>query len=60
MKIDMTMTRATLTKIIGTVASAVIATSGLYLPDKYRPIAMATATLIIGWLHLPSPGMVRR
>lgn len=50
------MTKATLTKIIGTIATATIAGSATMLPEQYRPLALALAGLTLGWLHLPRPG----
>ena len=50
------MTSATLVKVLGTIASAVVASSAQFLPDEYRPVALAVSTLVLGWLHLPRPG----
>ena len=52
------MTSATITKIVGTIASAVVASSAEFIPQQWKPLALAAATLILGWLHLPRPGDV--
>jgi hypothetical protein len=50
------MTKATLTKFLGTVAAATAAGGASFLPEQYRPLALAVAGLALGWLHLPRPG----
>jgi hypothetical protein len=50
------MTKASLTKFIGTVAAATVAGGAAVLPEQYRPLALAVAGLVLGWLHLPRPG----
>lgn len=52
------MTKATIVRIIGSVASAVVASSALFLPQQYRAIALALATFALGALHVPRPGDV--
>lgn len=53
------MTKQTLTKVLGTVAATVIAGGATFLPETYRPLALALAGLALGWLHLPRPGDVK-
>ena len=50
------MTKASLIKIIGTIAGATVAGSAAFFPEQYRPLALAVAGLTLGWLHLPRPG----
>lgn len=53
------MTKATLTKILGTVLATIAGGSAPFIPSPYGPAAMALATLLLGWLHLPQPGTVK-
>lgn len=50
------MTKQRLTKVLGTVAATVTAGGATFLPEQYRPLALAVAGLVLGWLHLPRPG----
>ncbi len=50
------MNTQTLTKLIGTLAAAVVAGGAAFFPEMYRPLALAVAGLLLGWLHLPRPG----
>ena len=53
------MSKQRLTKVLGTVASVVAFGGAGFLPEQYRPLAMAVAGLVLGWLHLPRPGDVK-
>lgn len=53
------MTKATLTKLLGTVLATVAAGGAPFIPSPYGPAAMAFAALLIGWLHLPQPGTAK-
>jgi hypothetical protein len=50
------MTKQTLTKILGTTAATIVAGGAAFLPEQYRPLALAAAGLTLGWLHIPRPG----
>lgn len=50
------MTKQRLTKILGTIAATVTAGGASFFPEQYRPLALAVAGLVLGWLHLPRPG----
>lgn len=50
------MNKQTLTKLLGTLAAAVVAGGAAFFPEMYRPLALAVAGLLIGWLHVPRPG----
>lgn len=53
------MTKASLIKITGTVAAVVAGGGAAFLPEQWRPVAVAVAALLLGWLHLPQPGTVK-
>lgn len=53
------MTKATLIKLVGTIASATVAGGAMFLPEPYRPLALALAGLALGALHIPRPGDVK-
>ncbi len=50
------MTSQTIVKLVGTLAAAVVAGGAAFFPETYRPLALAVAGLLLGWLHLPRPG----
>ncbi len=50
------MKSQTLVKLLGTLAAAVVAGGAALFPEMYRPLALAVAGLLLGWLHLPRPG----
>jgi hypothetical protein len=55
------MTKATLTKTIGTVLSILLSGAAVYFHNNL-PVASLLAivsTNIVSWLHLPTPGTVR-
>ena len=37
-------------------AAAVVGGGAGYFPEQWRPLALAIAGLLIGWLHFPRPG----
>ena len=45
-----------LVKTIGTVLAFLAGSGSAIVPEKYRPITIGVATLLLGWLHLPQPG----
>lgn len=53
------MTKATLTKILGTALATIAAGGAPFIPVPYGAAAAAFAALLIGWLHLPQPGAVK-
>lgn len=53
------MKKVNLTKFIGTIAAATVAGGAAALPEQYRPLALAIAGLVLGWLHIPRPGDVK-
>lgn len=53
------MTKQSLIKVLGTVAATVVAGGAAFLPEQYRPLALALAGLALGWLHVPRPGDVK-
>ncbi len=50
------MNKQTIIKWMGTLAAAVVAGGAAFFPEEYRPLALAVAGLLLGWLHLPRPG----
>lgn len=50
------MTKQRLTKVLGTIAATVVAGGATFIPEQYRPLALAVAGMVLGWLHLPRPG----
>lgn len=50
------MAKVNIVKLIGTIASATLAGGAVVLPEQYRPLALAVAGLVVGWLHIPRPG----
>lgn len=54
------MTKTKLLTLTGSVAT-VLAGGGAvaFLPPQYAALVTAVAGLVLGWLHLPTPGTVK-
>jgi hypothetical protein len=53
------MTKATIIKVIGTIASGILAGGSLAFPPQYRDLALAIAAATLTALHIPRPGDVK-